>query len=194
MTANADVMKCCANLLPQPSTADEEHLPAVVVVTEGEVVNPFRSNTSNATEGGGAIGDSVDVEPFLVQVEVDINEAFVVGGDEQRTIEQAVITSTETTTSRQETDEQIVFILSGVESHMRSQVKEEEDVNQVPEVKRISRRRSDFDGTESVVDRNEEESNVQSMVLVEEDVVIGNQSSNSASADGRNEIRTNIMR
>lgn len=193
MTANADVMKCCANLLPQPSTAEEEQLPAVVVVTEDEVVNPFRSNTSNATEGGGG-GECLEVEPFLVQVEVDINEAFVVGGDEQRTIEQAVITSTETTTSRQETDEQIVFILSGVESHMRSQVKEEEDVNQVPEVKRISRGRSDFDGTESVVDRNEEESNVQSMVLVEEDVVIGNQSSNSASADGRNEIRTNIMR
>lgn len=188
MTTNTDVMKCCANLLPRPSTAEEEHLPAVVVLTE--VVNPFRDNTSNATEGGG---ENVEVEPFLVQVEVDIDEAFVVGGDEQRTIEQAVITSTETTTSRQETDEQIILIISGVESHMRSQGEEEEDGSHVPEVEWSSRRRSDVDGTESVVDRNEEESNVQSMVLVKEDVLIGNLS-NSASADGKNEIRTNTMR
>lgn len=187
MTTNTDVMKCCANLLPRPSTAEEEHLPAVVVLTE--VANPFRDNTSNATEGGG---ENVEVEPFLVQVEVDIDEAFVVGGDEQRTIEQAVITSTETTTSRQETDEQIILIISGVESHMRSQG-EEEDGSHVPEVEWSSRRRSDVDGTESVVDRNEEESNVQSMVLVKEDVLIGNLS-NSASADGKNEIRTNTMR
>lgn len=163
-------------------------MPAVVVLTE--VVNPFRDNTSNATEGGG---ENVEVEPFLVQVEVDIDEAFVVGGDEQRTIEQAVITSTETTTSRQETDEQIILIISGVESHMRSQGEEEEDGSHVPEVEWSSRRRSDVDGTESVVDRNEEESNVQSMVLVKEDVLIGNLS-NSASADGKNEIRTNTMR
>lgn len=188
MTTNTDVMKCCANLLPRPSIAEEEHLPAVVVLTE--VVNPFRDNTSNATEGGG---ESVEVEPFLVQVEVDIDEAFVVGGDEQRTIEQAVITSTETTTSRQETDEQIILIISGVESHMRSQREKEEDGSHVPEVEWGSRRRSDVDGTESVVDRNEEESNVQSMVLVKEEVLIGNLS-NSASADGKNEIRTNTMR